>query len=180
MMRDPIKKLEILRDWNQECNSKFETNNKEWPQFNALMKSIGELFEKNVEKLDVIIKELEKKKVTKSLKESIQENDSYLLTQEYILEIEQYVAEMKKGNLKTQSQMKAKYSLKESILENATEWINKTELWRKTKSDKKRCFDAINYLVKENFLETKKVGNMHMLRRRNSDGNFGEKNAKKN
>ena len=38
-------------------------------------------------------------------------NDSDL-TQEDILEIEQSVQEMKKGNFKTQSQMKAKYGLK--------------------------------------------------------------------
>jgi len=137
--RDPIKKLEILRDFNQSCSKiKPRGNEDTWPQFHSLIKSIGELFEKNVETLDVIIKELEKqikKKVTKSLKDS--------------------------------------------ILENATEWIHKTEIWRKTKSDKKRCFDTINYLVKENFLETKKVGNMHMFRRRNSDGNFGEKIEKK-
>lgn len=57
--------------------------------------------------------------------------------------------------------------LEDSILENASEWIHKTKLWRKTKSDKKRCFDTIDYLVKEGFLETKKEGNKHKFRRRN-------------
>jgi hypothetical protein len=57
--------------------------------------------------------------------------------------------------------------LEDSILENASEWIHKTELWRKTKSDKKRCFDTIDYLVKEGFLETKKEQNMHKFRRKN-------------
>lgn len=132
--RDPIKELEILRDYNQSC-SEMGPKNQDWPQFYTLIKSIGELFEKNVKTLDVIIKELEKQKKKKVTK-----------------------------------------SLKDSILENATEWIHKTEIWRKTKSDKKRCFDTINYLVKEKFLETKKEGNMHMFRRR-IDGNFGEKNA---
>ena len=140
-IQDPIKKLEILRDWNQSCSKIKPTaeNENTWPEFHSLMKSITELFEKNVERLDVIIVEFKKQKKKKETK-----------------------------------------SLKDSILENTSEWIYKTALWRKTKSDKKKCFDTINYLVKENFLETKKEGNMHMFRRRNSDGNFGEKNTEKN
>ncbi len=57
--------------------------------------------------------------------------------------------------------------LEDNILENTSEWIHKTELWRKTKSDKKRCFNIIDYLVKEGFLETKKEGNKHKFRRKN-------------
>ncbi|BDQ31308.1 hypothetical protein [Nitrosopumilus zosterae] len=67
--------------------------------------------------------------------------------------------------------------LEDSILENASEWIHKTELWRKTKSDKKRCFDTIDYLVKEGFLETKKEQNKHKFRRKNeilTDKEFSE------
>ncbi|PBO85072.1 MAG: hypothetical protein COA77_06000 [Thaumarchaeota archaeon] len=58
--------------------------------------------------------------------------------------------------------------LEDRILENTSEWINKTELWRKTKSDKKTCFGMIDYLVKEEFLETKKEKNRHYFRRKNA------------
>jgi hypothetical protein len=58
--------------------------------------------------------------------------------------------------------------LEDSILENTSEWIHKTELWRKTKSDKKRCFDVIDYLEKEGFLETKKEQNRQYFRRKNT------------
>ena len=57
--------------------------------------------------------------------------------------------------------------LEDKILENTSEWIHKTELWGKTKSDKKRCFDRINYLLKEGFLEAKTEGNKHYFRRNN-------------
>jgi len=57
--------------------------------------------------------------------------------------------------------------LEDIILENASEWIHKTELWRKTESDKKRCFGIIDYFVEEGFLETKKEGNKHYFRRKN-------------
>ena len=57
--------------------------------------------------------------------------------------------------------------LEDKILEDSSEWIHKTELWRKTESDKKRCFGIIDYLVKEGFLETKNEGNKHYFRRRN-------------
>ena len=60
------------------------------------MKNPGESFEKLFIRLAI----------------SIQENDSDLLTSEDILEIEQSVKEMKKGNYKTQEQMEAKYGLK--------------------------------------------------------------------
>lgn len=60
------------------------------------MKNPGESFDKLLIRLAV----------------SIKENDSDLLTQEDILEIEQSVQEMKKGNYKTQAEMKAKYGLK--------------------------------------------------------------------
>lgn len=43
---------------------------------------------------------------------SIKENDAELLTKEDILEIEQSIKEIKKGNYKTQAQMKEKYGLK--------------------------------------------------------------------
>jgi len=123
-IQDPIKQLELLRDWNRSC-SKLETPlNKDWPQFYTLIKSVGDLFDNNVKTLDLIIIKLKKR-----------------------------------------NNIKKSQSLKESILENASEWIHKTELWRKTKSDKKKCFDTINYLVKEKFLETKKEGNMHKFRR---------------
>ena len=65
--------------------------------------------------------------------------------------------------------------LEDRILEETSEWIHKTDLWRKTKSDKKRCFEGINYLVNEGFLETKKTGNRHYFRRNNeiaSDKDF--------
>ena len=42
---------------------------------------------------------------------SIKENDNDLLTKEDILEIEQSLKEVKKGNYKTQAQMKEKYGL---------------------------------------------------------------------
>lgn len=126
-IQDSIKQLEQLRDWNQRCSKMEPSNNKDWPQFYTLIKSIGELFDTNVKTLDIIIIKLKKR---------------------------------------DQNNIKKSYSLKESILENSSEWIHKTELWRKTKSDKKRCFDTINYLVKEKFLETKKEGNMHKFRRR--------------
>lgn len=67
--------------------------------------------------------------------------------------------------------------LEDDILENASEWIHKTELWRKTRSDKKRCFDTIDDLTKEGFLEIKKDGNKHKFRRKNeilTDKEFGE------
>lgn len=67
--------------------------------------------------------------------------------------------------------------LEDNILENASEWIYKTELWRKTESDKKRCFGIIDYLVNEGFLETKKEGNKHYFRRKNemlTDSEFEE------
>lgn len=128
-IQDPIKQLELLRDWNQSC-SKIEPNNnnkENWPQFCTLIKSFGDLFDENVKTLNTIIIKLKKRN---------------------------------QNNIKKSSQ-----SLKENILENASDWIHKTELWRKTKSDKKRCFDTINYLVKEKFLETKKERNMQKFRR---------------
>lgn len=43
---------------------------------------------------------------------SIKENDDDLLTKEDILKIEKSLKEVKKGNYKTQAQMKEKYGLK--------------------------------------------------------------------
>ena len=60
-------------------------------------------------------------------------------------------------------------ALEDRILDNASEWIHKTALWNliKPKVDKKRCFDTIDYLVKEGFLDTNKIGNKHQFRRNN-------------
>jgi len=71
--RDPIKKLEILRDWNQDCSKIKPTaeNENTWPEFHSLMKSISELFEKNVKTLDMIIMELEKQKKKKGTKKNV-------------------------------------------------------------------------------------------------------------
>jgi len=57
--------------------------------------------------------------------------------------------------------------LEDKILEKSYEWIHKTGLWRRTESDKKRCFDTIDYLVNEGMLEIKKDGNKHYFRRKN-------------
>jgi len=68
--------------------------------------------------------------------------------------------------------------LEDKIIDNASEWIHKTALWKliKPKVDKKRCFDTIDYLVKEGFLDTKKEGNRHYFRRKNemTDKEFEE------
>ena len=68
--------------------------------------------------------------------------------------------------------------LEDMIIDNASEWIHKTALWKliKPKVDKKRCFDTIDYLAKEGFLDTKKEGNRHYFRRKNemTDKEFTE------
>lgn len=57
--------------------------------------------------------------------------------------------------------------LEDKILEEASEWIHKTKLWGNIKSDKKRCFDTIDNLVKHELLETKKEANRQYFRRKN-------------
>jgi len=60
--------------------------------------------------------------------------------------------------------------LEDRILNNTSEWIHKTALWKlliEPKVDKKRCFDTIDNLVKENLLDTKKEQNRHYFRRKN-------------
>ena len=60
-IQDPIKQLELLRDWNQDCSKLRPKNNKDWPEFYILMKSIDELFDKNVKTLDIVITKLKKR-----------------------------------------------------------------------------------------------------------------------
>lgn len=57
--------------------------------------------------------------------------------------------------------------LEDKILEKSYEWIHKTGLWRRTESDKRRCFSIIDELEKEGLLEIKKEGNRHYFRRKN-------------
>jgi len=59
--------------------------------------------------------------------------------------------------------------LEDRILDNTSEWIHKTALWYliKPKVDKKRCFDTIDELVNEGFLQHKIEGNRHYFRRKN-------------
>ena len=61
--KDPIKALEILRDWNKECADRlFKPLEHDWPQFYKLTQSIGDLFVMNQKTLDIIIAELQKRK----------------------------------------------------------------------------------------------------------------------
>jgi len=59
--------------------------------------------------------------------------------------------------------------LEDRILDNTSEWIHKTALWNLIipKVDKKRCFDTINHLAKEDFLQHKSEGNRHYFCRKN-------------
>lgn len=62
-IKDPIKALEILRDWNKDCSyALFKPLKHDWPEFYQLTKSIGSLFVENQKTLDAVIAELQKRK----------------------------------------------------------------------------------------------------------------------
>jgi len=62
--KDPIKDLEILRDWNKDIATSLllKSLKDDWSGFYKLEKSYGKLFEMNQRKLDEIITEMKKLK----------------------------------------------------------------------------------------------------------------------
>lgn len=61
--KDPIKALEILRDWNKDCSyALFKPLKHDWPEFYKLATTIGDLFVMNQKSLDTVIAELQKRK----------------------------------------------------------------------------------------------------------------------
>jgi len=61
--KDPIKALEILRDWNKDCSDAlFQPLKHDWPELYKYIESIASLFVANQDIINEIIKEMKKQK----------------------------------------------------------------------------------------------------------------------